>query len=332
MKSVSSLPNNMILLFGMPRSGTTWIGKMFDSHPGVSYRHEPDSQFRMDNVLPLLADISAVESYRAGLETYCAKNLPRCSPRTCGKGPRFPKDTENAITRQIQQATVTMAKALERLAGRPLSWNSRPRGRLVWKSIESLGRLGVLLRVFQNSRGIMIVRDPRGYAASVMRGESQGRFVSSNSVANDWGLFELLCRTPYAQQCNIDLEQLQQDSPERRLAWLWILFNQKAMDDIADIGNGRMVRYEDLCARPAQEFQALFDFCGLDWDQQTQGFLTASTTQAKNDYYSVYKDPLASANKWQSDLSGQQAESIRTLVTEHPVGRWYLDQTSGTDR
>ena len=31
-----------ILLFGMPRSGTTWLGKIFDSHPQVLYRHEPD--------------------------------------------------------------------------------------------------------------------------------------------------------------------------------------------------------------------------------------------------------------------------------------------------
>lgn len=34
--------NGCILLFGMPRSGTTWIGKLFDSHLGTRtgyYRH-----------------------------------------------------------------------------------------------------------------------------------------------------------------------------------------------------------------------------------------------------------------------------------------------------
>lgn len=29
-----------ILLFGLPRSGTTWLGKLFDSHPDTLYRHE----------------------------------------------------------------------------------------------------------------------------------------------------------------------------------------------------------------------------------------------------------------------------------------------------
>ena len=33
----------MILIQGRPRSGTTWLGKIFDSHPNVVYRHEPDS-------------------------------------------------------------------------------------------------------------------------------------------------------------------------------------------------------------------------------------------------------------------------------------------------
>src|SRR5258707_4316970 len=31
-----------IFIFGAPRSGTTWLGKIFDSHPDVLYRHEPD--------------------------------------------------------------------------------------------------------------------------------------------------------------------------------------------------------------------------------------------------------------------------------------------------
>src|SRR5260370_26976372 len=32
-----------IIILGAPRSGTSWVGKIFDSHPDVLYRHEPDS-------------------------------------------------------------------------------------------------------------------------------------------------------------------------------------------------------------------------------------------------------------------------------------------------
>src|SRR6185312_4530492 len=43
-----------ILIFGLPRSGTTWIGKLFDSHPDTLYRHEPDSVRRLS--MPLFPE------------------------------------------------------------------------------------------------------------------------------------------------------------------------------------------------------------------------------------------------------------------------------------
>lgn len=39
-----------VLLFGMPRSGTTWVGKILDSHPGTVYRHEPDAGGTLNHV------------------------------------------------------------------------------------------------------------------------------------------------------------------------------------------------------------------------------------------------------------------------------------------
>ena len=34
----------MLMIAGMPRSGSTWVGNIFDSHPQTIYIHEPDSQ------------------------------------------------------------------------------------------------------------------------------------------------------------------------------------------------------------------------------------------------------------------------------------------------
>src|SRR5690348_2541774 len=36
------LSESVILVVGSPRSGTTWLAKIIDSHPDVLYRHEPD--------------------------------------------------------------------------------------------------------------------------------------------------------------------------------------------------------------------------------------------------------------------------------------------------
>jgi hypothetical protein len=37
------LAASAILVLGYPRSGTTWLAKIFDSHPNVLYRHEPNA-------------------------------------------------------------------------------------------------------------------------------------------------------------------------------------------------------------------------------------------------------------------------------------------------
>lgn len=57
------MKHSVILLCGIPRSGTTWIGKIFDSHPDTLYRHEPDSGKVLGSV-PLVAPIADVEKYR----------------------------------------------------------------------------------------------------------------------------------------------------------------------------------------------------------------------------------------------------------------------------
>ena len=37
------LPEEIILIAGTGRSGSTWLGKLFDSSPRVFYKHEPDN-------------------------------------------------------------------------------------------------------------------------------------------------------------------------------------------------------------------------------------------------------------------------------------------------
>src|SRR4051794_31786731 len=73
----SALAASAILVLGFPRSGTTWLAKIFDSHPDVLYRHEPDELTMTDPGLTPAAQIRAWLLQR-GL-------------RAAGKRPSFPK-------------------------------------------------------------------------------------------------------------------------------------------------------------------------------------------------------------------------------------------------
>lgn len=48
---LSDIPTErIVLILGAPRSGTSWLAKMFDSHPDVLYRHEPDTVRRAEDL------------------------------------------------------------------------------------------------------------------------------------------------------------------------------------------------------------------------------------------------------------------------------------------
>src|SRR6185312_10315120 len=147
--------NRCILVFGMPRSGTTWIGKLFDSHPDTLYRHELE-QF-----------VACLPEWR--------------SPKVVGKQPLFPKNYQSIAALCAYRLSVTAAKAASRARKdfpclyRPTAARSE-RARLVWKSIESSGRLGACVEALPQARAIHLMRHPCGYVASVLRGAASKRF------------------------------------------------------------------------------------------------------------------------------------------------------------
>lgn len=316
-----------ILLFGMPRSGTTWLGKIFDSHPRTLYRHEPDSFEPLSDV-PLLADPVDASQFDSRLRAYLAKVVAMRAEAVCGKQPIFPKAYAGTGTASLHKVGAMASKLAARvgismpvLGAPPLDragdW------RLAWKSIESLGRLGLFLRVFDDARAVQILRHPCGYVASVLRGEAAQQF-NNVGAANDWGIFGMLCEAPQARRRGLALDLLKAMRPVERLAWRWVLFNEKAAEDSAGTGRHHILYYEELCAEPERVTRTLFDFAGLDWNSQTERFLADSTGKSRSDYYSVFKDPLQSAWKWQQQLSKAEAAPVIAVLQQCELGQAYL--------
>ncbi|ROR29618.1 sulfotransferase family protein [Inmirania thermothiophila] len=319
----------LILLFGMPRSGTTWVAKILDSHPETLYRHEPDSRHLLQGV-PLFPARGEWDGLAPALRRYAAA-LPRMRDvRTCGKLPIFPKRHLGPGRGVLLRAGVVAAKAAAR-AGLDLpvpgaAWGADTPGvRLVWKSIESLGRLGALRHALPDAVSVHILRHPCGYAASVARGEAGGRFTGAGTAAEDWGIFEMLLKTDAARRRGLRMEHLRGASPWQRLAWRWVLTNEKALDDLEGAAGHRLLVYERLCEAPAEEARALLAHCGLGWHEQTAAFVAASTGGHDRGYYSVVKDPRRSAWGWREELPAGAVEAILAVTADSPAFRPYAE-------
>ena len=317
-----------ILLFGMPRSGTTWLGKVFDSHPCTLYRHEPDSGGALDASIPLMPSVEDADRYRDAAAHYVDSLKSNRLLRVTGKLPVFPKAYQGPLAARSRQALLLGAKAASRwirIGSVPEFIRPGYEGELflAWKSIESLGRLGVFARALPEARAIHIIRHPCGYVSSVLGGEASGRLPGAVPGSEDYGIFQMLLETAQARRRGRTLEHLRSLHPVERLAWRWLISNEKALDDLDGLANGHTVLYEDLCRNPGDAYRGLFEFAGLSWDRQTVDFIRDSTSNEKSAYFSVFKDPQRAAAGWKHKLAEDDQARVLAVVSGSRAGALY---------
>ena len=316
-----------ILLFGMPRSGTTWIGKLFDSHPDVLYRHEPDSWSPL--AMPRDPSLDDAADHARELQEFVARLPDIRAQRVAGKRPLFAKAYMSTPRARLMDVGVEFARVVSRFyPDFPVLFHVNARRyadrRIVWKSINSLGRLGTALTVLPEARGVHLLRHPCGYIASVNRGLAGNSFSSANSNSEDYGIFAAVEGTPLGERYGIAIDRMKTLTPVERLAWRWVLINEKAWRESRDTGRYHCVYYEDVCRAPETRLRALFDACGLSWNEQTADFVARSTRSARSGYYSVYKDPEISARRWREELDADTVEKVMAIVARSEIGAPYM--------
>ncbi|CAI8966248.1 sulfotransferase [Methylocaldum szegediense] len=320
-------PKKLIILVGMPRSGTTWIGKLFDSHPDVLYLHEPDSIRPLNNILPLLPDKDYDANVTGELNEYLDGILTACPIQCCAKLPIFPKHYRKRTENLLFKGRIYLNKLGESLLGRirqiDVSSAVNSDTRIVWKSIESLGRVGSFIEGLKGCKAIVILRHPCGYVASVLRGEANRNFSDSCPSAEDWDLFELLLNSAQARALGLTMDDLRRLPPEARLTWKWIVFNEKALSFLEIEDRLTVVKYEDLCESPDVTCRLLFEWAGLSWNPQTEAFLSGTISKHDDGFYSVYRNPSLAARKWTEELSDTQVKNVFSMLEKSRLSEYY---------
>jgi hypothetical protein len=324
---------HLLLVAGLPRSGTTWLGKIFDSHPSVLYRHEPDSIFRTRgipafNAAPYKPDV--LEAARA----YLLKLSEIRTIKTIGVVPIFSKPYFSKPALALHKVLIAGFKLGERLPilGPHVKTASVPDLRtagnkvsIVIKSIDALGRIGLFMAACPILKTILIVRHPHGYVASVMRGIRMKKFEASVPTTEDMGLYELLAETHQARNLGIDFAAFKAMHSIERLAWHWTICNSMAMTALNGCQRGCVIRYEDLCEDPMHVSRTLISFAGLSWTKDTEHFVTSSTTFSGTEtYYQVLRDTKKAPQKWRSELTAAEIEVVSRVAERSQTGRSFM--------
>jgi hypothetical protein len=308
-----------ILILGAPRSGTTWLAKIVDSHPDVVYRHEPDA------TLPGPSPLT-----REALPSLLSLWAADTGARTVTKRPYFRKSWQPGWALGLRTLFAAAASAASRLPPpfralgncRIPDFAARPAPRVAIKSIGWTQGAALLVRTLPGSRTIFILRHPCGQVASVMRGNRQLRF-DLKTQGTDMP-FDEAAAMRFAASQGVAAAAFQALPEAAKYAWNWRAFNEPAYAALAAQPNVQVVLYEALCAEPERLARRILAFAGLEWSGQTSDFVTRSTAyQGKAGYYAVFRDALAAAEAWRTTMKADDQAAVRSVVSASPLARFW---------
>jgi hypothetical protein len=305
-----------IFVFGLPRSGTTWLGKIFDSQPDTVLIHEPDT-IHSTNAFPFVMSSDEINAY---LELACSYLLDRTTDRQLrcmSNTPYFRKNYRSDFSEVLRKSLIVLARGLDTLSRGRIErrvsipdFASNPAGIInVVKSVDSVARLPLFAKACPDQQFVYIVRHPCGVTNSKFRGRKLGK-LGGGSAFSAWLKFDLAIRK------NLTEEDIRSWSSLQSNAWVWTLTNDFVLEMAKSLPNIMVLNYDRLCDSPMTDSKTLFERIGLPWNEQTEQYIREcmdSDPEKSVDYYSTQQNPAHAANRWKLDLSEEQKEEILSI-------------------
>ena len=275
-----------VLVAGLPRSGTTWVGEVLGHTAGARYLHEPDNHLVRPDAWWAKRRLGSYPEIRPGTD---GDDYDRLWSQAFAGGPR--PSLVYAGAKILQRAGATRLSG--RLAGRQRSWPAS--GPLVVKSVHCVRSLEWIADRFDPAV-VVVERHPFG-------------------VISSWrklGWDDFLDTDPGALRYSAAVLGVDPVPPGaqwlERAAWHYGLLSSYLEQARLRHPEWLVVRHEVVCSDPEPAFQRLSARLGLQFTEGTARFLAASNRPG--DGYSTHR-------LWHEQVDGGRSRltpAERTLV------------------
>jgi Sulfotransferase family len=318
-----------ILVTGVPRSGTSWIGRMLDAGGDVVYINEPLNDQHPPGRSPGVLDASVDHRFEYISDANESRYLQAFHDTLALRYGVGAELRQNRSPRDL----LRMAKYL----------NSFLRGRLRGRrpllddpfavfSVEWFARrLGCQV--------VVAVRHPAAVASSrkLLGWRTDFRnLLDQPRLLDDW-------LHPFERDMEEALRRPEDAIGQSCLLW------RMAYHVVAQLRSGRLlvVRNEDLSLDPAEEYARLYRTLELPFRDRARRIIERSSTRGRGDAphtwslsgWSLSKtgfrrlDSRANVAKWKTHLSAEEVSRIRSLTEDvascyYPDADWELDRAS----
>jgi hypothetical protein len=309
---VSPLPDdvNRVLVAGVPRSGTTWVGRVLECTEAAVYVHEPDGDHD-----PF--------AFRARLGHGVAPALDAASRDTdlerlfagAFAGGRYAGTLRDKVARRLY-AQVPLEDRWQAWLGGPVSSKLRLVGsfavprvavpdarHVVVKSVRSELAMDWLVARF-HPRVLLVERHPLNVLAS---------WIELDYVRD---VAEAAAFAGYAQQhWGVDAPR----PSEPRLVhqvFEYAVLACALRDAAGRHDDWLVVTHEELCVDPAVEFRRVAEGLGLTWTDAAAAALAESDRAGTG--YQTNRRAADQPDRWKERLDADQVETIRATLARFP--------------
>ena len=284
-----------ILVAGLPRSGTTWVGEVLGRTAGARYLHEPDNHLVRPDAWWAKRDLGPYPELRPA---EAGGDYERLWERAFAGGPR--RSPVYAAARVLQRA------GAPRVSGRLASRRHvrRAPGPLVVKSVHSARSLEWVAQRFRPAV-VVVERHPFGVISS-WRKLGWDDFLDIDPGALRYCAAVLGVDPPPAGASWLE-----------RAAWHYGVLSSHLEQACRRHPDWLVVRHEVLCAGPEPAFRRLSERLGLHFTDETARFLAASNRPG---------DGYSTQRLWHEQIDGGRS---RLTAAERTLVLITLDRFSG---
>jgi len=301
-------PSAPLLVTGIHRSGSRWVGRILAENGGFTYVNEPLSVSHRQGVL----GVDVKHWYTYITEENEAFFLPAFQDLLAS---RYQILKEIRTLRSAKDVLRMGRDAFDFITGYLRGWRV-----LLKDPFASFSMPWFARRL--NCQIVVVIRHPAGFASSLKR--LGWTFQIEDILAQP-----LLVRDVLEQDRPV-LEALAPDDVIGRASLLWKVLYRHVHQTVSQHPDFISVRHDDLSRNPVQEFKALYQKLGYAFTPKVeQAILNTSSSEnpthlAKNKTHSVQLNSRASLDNWKTILTAEEITRIRTL-TEGVSHLYYSD-------
>lgn len=289
-----------LLVTGVHRSGTTWVGHMLDLTPATGYLNEP----------------------------FTPGNRPRWLRGTVPCAYYYPGPEDAALRREVRRAAafrwpVLSAATTLRSRRELLTWgkttlvSARHRGRRALFKDPLALLAAPWFSAELDADVCVVVRHPAGFVSSVRR--LGWRF--DLRTLTDQPRLRADHLGPWLPA--VERHLAGDRDPLEEAALTWAVLNGVSAEQAAAHPRWQVVRHEDLSDDPRSGFLALYAAFGLDvpaaasaLDAELAAQRRAPTEVSGAQYRSIHRNSSAAAASWRRRLTADEVARVRAVVGE----------------